>query len=174
MSFVSWTHVGRKHVLHGVHVGATCRVQLNHPRAAVMWPFWQITLTRCYCVSTSHSYAAMLPFVGLSNGIVLKLPSQSSNNQSYMADFSLTLSPPTGPSKRTWGQVKMCSFQLLNSSCGETSIWHVRSAGTAIQQTLFNQWLQIENFCLYHVDSIALMPDMLAFTTFLVLITWMQ
>jgi len=37
----------RKHVLGGVHTGATWRIPLNHPCAAAMQPFCQIALTTC-------------------------------------------------------------------------------------------------------------------------------
>jgi len=48
MSFRLWTRLGpRKHVLGGVHSGATWRIQLNSPCAAAMRPFCQITLTTC-------------------------------------------------------------------------------------------------------------------------------
>jgi len=51
MSFGLWTRVGpKKHVLYGVHIGA-----MNHPCAAVMRPFCQITLTT-YCY---YYYAAL-------------------------------------------------------------------------------------------------------------------
>jgi len=47
--FGLWTLVDtRKHVLHGVHIGATWRRQLNRPCAAAMQPFCQSTLTTCY------------------------------------------------------------------------------------------------------------------------------
>ena len=37
MLFALWTAVGpRKHVLHGVHIGATWRILLNRPFAAAM------------------------------------------------------------------------------------------------------------------------------------------
>ena len=49
MPFWLWTCVGqRKHVLGGVHTGATWRIPLNRPCAAAMRPFCQITLTTCY------------------------------------------------------------------------------------------------------------------------------
>jgi len=48
MPFGVWTRVGpRKHMLDGVHIGATWRIRLNRPCAAAMWPFCQITLTTC-------------------------------------------------------------------------------------------------------------------------------
>jgi len=48
MSFEVWARVGpRKHVLDGVRINATCRILLNRPCAAAMWPFCQITLTAC-------------------------------------------------------------------------------------------------------------------------------
>jgi len=38
--FGLWTQVGpRKHVLDGVHIGATWRIRLNRPCATAMWPF---------------------------------------------------------------------------------------------------------------------------------------
>jgi len=37
----------RKHLLHGMHIGATWRIRLNRPYAAAMRPFCQITLTAC-------------------------------------------------------------------------------------------------------------------------------
>jgi len=37
MSFGLWTQLGtRKHVLHGVHIGATQRIRLNRPCAAAL------------------------------------------------------------------------------------------------------------------------------------------
>ena len=37
MPFGMWTRVGpRKHVLDGVHIGTTCRIQLNRPGAAAI------------------------------------------------------------------------------------------------------------------------------------------
>jgi len=48
MPFGLWTRVGpRKHVLHGVHIGATWQTPFNCPRAAVMRAICQITLTTC-------------------------------------------------------------------------------------------------------------------------------
>jgi len=51
MPFGLWTRVGpSKHVLGGVHTGATWRIPLNCPCAAAMQPFCEITLTTCcYC-----------------------------------------------------------------------------------------------------------------------------
>ena len=47
--FGMWTWVGpRKHVLDGVHIGATWRMRLNRPCPAVMQPLCQITLTTCF------------------------------------------------------------------------------------------------------------------------------
>jgi len=49
MPFRFWTWVGpRKHVFDGMHIGATWRIRLNHPCAAVMHPLCQITLTTCW------------------------------------------------------------------------------------------------------------------------------
>jgi len=49
MSFGIWTRVGpRKHLLDGVHIGATWWIRLNRPCAAAMRAFCQITLTTCY------------------------------------------------------------------------------------------------------------------------------
>ena len=49
MPFGMLTQAGqRKHVLDGLHIGATWRIQLNRPCVAVMRPFCQITLTTCY------------------------------------------------------------------------------------------------------------------------------
>ena len=46
MPFGSWTCVcQRRHVLGGLHIGATWWIPLNRPCAAVMRPFCQITLT---------------------------------------------------------------------------------------------------------------------------------
>jgi len=40
MSFGMWIRVGaRKHVLDGVRIGATWRIRLNHPYAAVIEPY---------------------------------------------------------------------------------------------------------------------------------------
>ena len=39
------------YVLDGVHIGATWRIRLNHPCAAAMLPFCQVTLSSCY-----HNY----------------------------------------------------------------------------------------------------------------------
>ena len=48
MLFGLWTRMGpRKHVFDGVHIGAIWQIRLNHPRAAVMRYFCQITLTTC-------------------------------------------------------------------------------------------------------------------------------
>jgi len=44
MLFGMWT---RKHVLDGVHTGATWRIRLNRPCAAAMRPFCQNTLATC-------------------------------------------------------------------------------------------------------------------------------
>jgi len=49
MLFGTWTPVGpRKHVLGGVHTGATWQIPLNRPCVAAMLPFCEITLTTCY------------------------------------------------------------------------------------------------------------------------------
>jgi len=49
MPFGTSTLVGpRNHVLNGADVGATWRIRVNRPCAAVMRPFCQITLTTCY------------------------------------------------------------------------------------------------------------------------------
>jgi len=52
MSFGMWIRVGaRKHVLDGVRIGATWRIWLNHPYAAVIEPyvklFWPLIIIRC-------------------------------------------------------------------------------------------------------------------------------
>jgi len=48
-----YTWVGpRKHLLDGVHIGATCRIWPNHSCAAAMRPFHQITLTTCWIIAT--------------------------------------------------------------------------------------------------------------------------
>jgi len=53
--FGLWTWVvPRKHVLGGVHIGATWRIPLNRRCAAAMRPFCQITSTTCWCF-VSHS-----------------------------------------------------------------------------------------------------------------------
>jgi len=40
MSFVLWTRVGpRKHVLDGMHIGASWQIRLNCPGAVTMQPF---------------------------------------------------------------------------------------------------------------------------------------
>jgi len=40
MLFGMWTRVDpRHHVLHGVHIGATWRIRLNHPCTATVWPY---------------------------------------------------------------------------------------------------------------------------------------
>ena len=45
MLFGVWTRVGpRKHVLDGVHIDATWRIQLNRPCAAAMRPFVELLL----------------------------------------------------------------------------------------------------------------------------------
>ena len=47
--FGLWTQVGqRKHVLGGVHAGASWRMPLNRPCAAAMRPACQITLITCF------------------------------------------------------------------------------------------------------------------------------
>jgi len=47
--FGLWTWVSqRKHVLGGLHTGATWRILLNRPCAAVMRPFCHIALTSCF------------------------------------------------------------------------------------------------------------------------------
>jgi len=47
--FGLWTWVGQtKHVLGRLHTGATWRIWLYRPRAAVMRPFCHITLTTCF------------------------------------------------------------------------------------------------------------------------------
>jgi len=38
----------RKHVLDGIHIGATWRIRLNRPYVAVLQPFCQINLTTCF------------------------------------------------------------------------------------------------------------------------------
>jgi len=48
MPFGVCTRVGPRNMLDGVQVGATWRMRLNHPCAAAMRPFCQITLTTCY------------------------------------------------------------------------------------------------------------------------------
>jgi len=49
MLFRLWTRVGpRKHVLGGVHTGATWRISLNRPCVAAMRHVYQITLTTCF------------------------------------------------------------------------------------------------------------------------------
>ena len=49
MPFGEWTPVGpRKLVLDGVYIAATWRIRLDHPSAAAMRPFCQITLNTCY------------------------------------------------------------------------------------------------------------------------------
>jgi len=49
MPFGLWTRMGpRKHVLDGVHIGATWQLRLNRPRATSVRPFCQVTLTTCY------------------------------------------------------------------------------------------------------------------------------
>ena len=49
MPFETWPPVGpKKHVLGHVHIGATCRILVNHPGAAAMCPVVNFTLTTCY------------------------------------------------------------------------------------------------------------------------------
>jgi len=49
MPFGLWTRVGsRKHVLGGVHTGATWQIPLNHPCTVAMQPFCHIALTTWY------------------------------------------------------------------------------------------------------------------------------
>jgi len=48
MLFGLWIQMDpRNHVLHGLHIGATWRIQLNRPCAAEIWTYCQITLTTC-------------------------------------------------------------------------------------------------------------------------------
>ena len=49
----------RKHVLGGVHTSATWRIPLNHPCAAAMRPFCQITLTTCSTSRLIHHITAV-------------------------------------------------------------------------------------------------------------------
>jgi len=52
MPFGLWTRMGpRKHVLGGVHNGATWRIPENCPYEVAMRPFCQITLTTCFLLS---------------------------------------------------------------------------------------------------------------------------
>ena len=52
MPFGMWTRVGaRKHVLDGVHSGATWRILLNRPCVVAMRPFRQITMSTCCMLS---------------------------------------------------------------------------------------------------------------------------
>jgi len=37
-----------------IHIGTTWRIQLNHPCAAAMKPFYEITLATCYCFATNY------------------------------------------------------------------------------------------------------------------------
>jgi len=62
MLFGLWTHVSpRKHILGGVHTGATWRTPLNRSCAVVKWPFCQITLTTYYYyLDNSNKYMALI------------------------------------------------------------------------------------------------------------------
>jgi len=52
MPFGMWTRVGaKKHVLDGVHSGATWRIRLNRPCVVAMRPFRQITMMTCCLLS---------------------------------------------------------------------------------------------------------------------------
>jgi len=87
MPFGLWTRVGlRKHVLGGVQTGATRRIPLNRPCAAMMRPFCLITLTSCvksnwspfldHCLAGNPSTFSLHPTVFGSHvaiGILLSL-----------------------------------------------------------------------------------------------------